>query len=80
MEPLIIIYVSRICVTGRHCRYLRRKIKFGTKNHKLAKTSGEKKYRLNYLLLSHIIVERVYRTFIDCIISQLTTQLSIRKW
>ena len=31
-----------IRVTDRHCRHLRRKIKFGTKNHKLAKTSGEK--------------------------------------
>ena len=32
----------RVRVTDRHCRHLRRKIKFGTKNHKLAKTSGEK--------------------------------------
>ena len=28
-------------VTDRHCRHLRRKIKFGTKNHRLTKTSGE---------------------------------------
>ena len=33
---------TRVRVTDRHCRHLRRKIKFGTKNHKLAKTSGEK--------------------------------------
>ena len=33
----------RVRVTDRHSRHLRRKIKFGTKNHKLAKTSGEKK-------------------------------------
>ena len=32
----------RVHVTDPHCRHLRRKIKFGTKNHKLAKTSGEK--------------------------------------
>ena len=32
----------RVRVTDRHCHHLRRKIKFGTKNHKLAKTSGEK--------------------------------------
>ena len=35
------IYIG-VRVTDRHCRHLRRKIKFGTKNHKLAKTSGEK--------------------------------------
>ena len=79
LSPLLLIIV-RVRVTDRHCHHLRRKIKFGTKNHKLAKTSGEKKYRLNYPLLSHIIVARVYRTFLDCIICQLTTQLSIRKW
>ena len=32
----------RVRITDCHCRHLRRKIKFGTKNHKLAKTSGEK--------------------------------------
>ena len=32
----------RVRVTDPHCRHLRRKIKFGTKNRKLAKTSGEK--------------------------------------
>ena len=35
-------YPGRVRVTDRHCRHLRRKIKFGTKNNKLAKTSGEK--------------------------------------
>ena len=69
------VIAIRVRVTDRHCRHLRRKIKFSTKNHKLAKTSGDKKHRLNYLLLSHIIVARVYRTFLDCIIRQLTTQL-----
>ena len=34
---------ARVRVTDRHCRHLRRKIKFATKNHKLAKTSGKKK-------------------------------------
>ena len=33
----------RVRVTNRHCRHLCRKIKFDTKNHKLAKTSGEVK-------------------------------------
>ena len=32
----------RVRVTDRLWRHLRRKIKFGTKNHKLVKTSGEK--------------------------------------
>ena len=32
----------RVRVTDRHCRHLGRKIKFGTKNHELVKTSGEK--------------------------------------
>ena len=35
-------FIYRVRVTDHHCRHLRRKIKFGTKNHKLAKTSGEK--------------------------------------
>ena len=35
-------YYNRVRVTDRHCRHLRRKIKFGTKKHKLAKISGEK--------------------------------------
>ena len=69
----------RVRDTDRHCRHLRRKIKFGTKNHKLAKTSGKKNYLLDYPLLSHTVVACVYRTFLDCIIHQLTTQLSIRK-
>ena len=36
------LYIYRVRVTDHHCRHLRRKIKFGTKNHKLVKTSGEK--------------------------------------
>ena len=66
-------WISKNCsvrVTNCHCRHLRRKIKFGTKNHKLAKTSGEKKNHLNYPLLSHIIVAHVYRTF-PCSVIQL---------
>ena len=39
---LVLFYISRVRVTDRHCRHLLRKIKFGTKNHKLAKASGEK--------------------------------------
>ena len=40
---MILNNVLRVHVTDRHCHHLRRKIKFGTKkNHRLAKTSGEK--------------------------------------
>ena len=39
---IIARFKCRVRVTDRHCRHLRRKIKFVTKNHKLVKASGEK--------------------------------------
>ena len=68
----------RVRVTDRPCRHLRRKNKIW---HKIINWRKQvaKKYRLNYPLLSRIIVTCVYHTFLDCIIRQLTTQLSIRK-
>ena len=69
----IMLLHFRVRVTDRHCRHLRRKIKFGTKNHKLAKKiSPELPTTESYncrACLSHL----------DCIIRQLATQLSIRK-